>query len=498
MKLLRIGFGDPRTSAKARHHDARVTSKPKIYFHILLSLFLICMLLPLGWGSEKTAKTSEGELVENLALFSEILAYVKQSHLDTPDTKEFIEGAINGALRKLDPYSQYIPDYGEFRIQNRGNYGGLGMLIGIREDMLTVVTPFKGSPASLAGLQSGDVVSHIEGESTAVMTLSEAVDLLRGEPGTPVSITVVRQNDNRPAEVTVTREVIRIPSVEKNIIGNKIGYIKINQFLDTTANDVDNAFTEFKVQNIRGVILDLRLNPGGLLTSAVDIASDFLDPGQLVVYSKGIEMREDFKAKGEKREYFPLIVLVDGGSASASEIVAGAIKDHGRGLVMGDKTFGKASVQRVFQLSNSKSAVKLTVARYFTPNGVDIDKVGIMPDVESPWFSRSERQMQLKLRDHEKLKTFIEENGDDVLAQLATAENASRDDRHAAKLLRSYQRLSDALVEEQIVLSDIGIKYALAQITENDHDELEHDPQVVAAMEQLKVLEIFSGSMPSQ
>ena len=477
MKFLRVGFGHARTSSET-------------CFRIVLSVFLICAFLPFGWSSEETATD---ELSENLALFSEILAYIKQAHLETPDSKELIEGAINGMLRKLDPYSQFIPDLAEFRTQNRGKYGGLGMLIGIREDMLTVVTPFKGSPASLAGLQSGDVISHIEGESTAVMTLNEAVDQLRGEPGTAVSITVVRQNDNRPVEVTVTREVIRIPSVEQDIIGDNIGYIKINQFLDTTANDVDNAFVDFEAQNVRGVILDLRLNPGGLLTSAVDIASDFLTPGQLVVYSKGIETREPFKAKGVKREDFPLIVLVDGGSASASEIVAGAIKDHGRGLVMGNKTFGKASVQRVFPLSNSKSAVKLTVASYFTPNGVNIDKVGIIPDVESAWFSRSERQMQLKLRDHEKLKTFIEENGDDVLAQLATASHASRDDRHAAKLLRSYQRLSDALTEEQIILSDIGIKYALAQITENSRDELEHDPQIVAAMEQLKVLELFAN-----
>ena len=476
MKFLRVGFGSTRTSSQTR-------------FRILLSVFLICTFLPFGWSSEET---TNDELVENLALFSEILAYIKQAHLETPDSKELIEGAINGMLRKLDPYSQFIPDIAEFRTQNRGKYGGLGMLIGIREDMLTVVTPFKGSPASLAGLQSGDVISHIEGESTAVMTLNEAVDQLRGEPGTPVSITVVRQNDNRPVEVTVTREVIRIPSVEQDIIGDNIGYIKINQFLDTTANDVDNAFMDFKAQNVRGVILDLRLNPGGLLSSAVDIASDFLTPGQLVVYSKGIETREDFKAKGVKREYFPLIVLVDGGSASASEIVAGAIKDHGRGLVMGNKTFGKASVQRVFPLSNSKSAVKLTVASYFTPNGVNIDKVGIIPDVETASFSRSERQMQLKLRDHEKLKTFIEENGDDVLTQLAAASHASRDDRHAAKLLRGYQRLSDALTEEQIILSDIGIKYALAQITDSSRDELEHDPQIVAAMEQLKVLELFA------
>ena len=160
---------------------------------------------------------------------------------------------------------------------------------------------------------------------------------------------------------------------------------------------------------------------------------------------------------------------------------------------MGDKTFGKASVQRVFQLSNSKAAVKLTVARYYTPKGVDIDKVGIIPDVESAWFSYSELQMLSKLRNHEKLKTFIEENGDDVLEKLTTAENAARDDLEAAKFRRSYQRLSDALTEEQIILSDLGIKYALARITETSRDELMHDPQIIAAMDQLKVLELFGN-----
>lgn len=460
-------------------------------FHILFITCLMATFLPLGWGSEETTEKSDDKLLEHLALFAEVLAYAQQEHLDNPDAKELIEGAIEGTLRALDPYSQFIPDYLEFSTQNQGNYGGLGMTIGIREDMLTVITPFKGAPAALAGVLNGDIISHIEGESTAVMSLQEAVDQLRGEPGTPVSITIIRAKESRPIEVTITREVIRIPSVEKEIIGDNIGYIKINNFLQTTANDVDNAIVDFIAHNIRGIILDLRSNPGGLLTSAVDIASDFLKPGQLVVYSQGLETREPFKAKGPPRENFPLIVLVNGGSASASEIVAGAIKDHGRGLVMGDKTFGKASVQRVFRLSNSKAAVKLTVARYYTPNGTDIDKIGILPDVESAAFSRSEQQMQLKLRNHEKLKTFVEENGDDVLAQLEAAERASRDDRHAAKLLRGYQRLADALTEEQIVLSDIGIKYAIAQITKNPRDELEQDPQIVAAMEQLKVLELF-------
>ena len=459
---------------------------------IIVLTLLISVMLPINWTLAQDKETSDDKLLENIALFSEILAFVDQEHFDDPDSEELMEGAIKGMLRTLDPYSQFIPDYLTFRTQNQGNYGGLGMTVGMREDMITVITPFKGNPASLAGVQNGDIISQIDGESTIVMTLDEAVDLLRGEPGTSVTITIIRPKVSRSIEVTITREVIRIPSVEKEIIGDNIGYIKINQFLQTTANDVDKALEEFEAHNIRGIILDLRLNPGGLLGSAVDIASDFIEAGKLVVYSQGIENREDFFAKGEVRDELPLIVLVDNGSASASEIVAGAIKDHSRGLVMGSKTFGKASVQKVFPLSDSKAAVKLTIARYYTPNGVNIDKIGIMPDVETAGFSRSEMQMQFKLRNHPKIKTFVEENGDDVLEKLSAAEHAARDDQQATRLLRVYRRLTDALTDEQIILSDIGIKYAIALETQNIKDEIMHDPQVVAAIEQLKVLELFA------
>lgn len=462
------------------------------YTHIIVITFLISFFFPSIMILAEDTEGLENVLLENIALFSEILANVEQHSLEETDKKELLEGAIKGMLRTLDPYSQFIPDYIAFRTQNQGNYGGVGMTVGIREDMITVITPFKGNPASLAGVKNGDIISQIDGESTAVMTLDDAVDLLRGEPGTSVSVTIIRPKVSQPIEITITRDVIRIPSVEKEIIGDNIGYIKINNFLQTTANDVDNALEEFNQNNIRGVILDLRFNPGGLLGSAVDISSDFLEPGQLVVYSQGKEERKDFPAEGPARDKFPLIVLVNNGSASASEIVAGAIKDHGRGLVMGSKTFGKASVQKVFPLSNSKAAIKLTVAKYFTPNDVDIDKIGILPDVETAYFSLPEQQMQIKLRNHQEIKTFVEENGDDVLEKLYAAEHAPRDDRQAGKLVRAYNRLTDALTEEQIILSDIGIKYSIALETQNSKDEIVHDPQVVAAMEQLKVLELFA------
>lgn len=466
--------------------------KNKITYSIIAA-FLISISLISGDIFAEDADNSENVLLENIALFSEILAYIEQEHLEDPDKKELMEGAIKGMLRILDPYSQFIPDYIAFRTQNQGNYGGVGMTVGIREDMITVITPFKGNPAALAGVQDGDIISQIDGEPTGVMTLDDAVDLLRGEPGTTVSVTLIRpRSSQQPIEVTITREVIRIPSVEKEIIGDKIGYIKINSFLQTTENDVDLAIDEFSQNGVRGLILDLRSNPGGLLGSAVAISSDFLEPGQLVVYSQGKEERNDFPAQGTAREKLPLIVLVNGGSASASEIVAGAIKDHGRGLVMGSKTFGKASVQKVFSLGGTKAAIKLTVAKYFTPKGVDIDQIGILPDVETAYFSRSEQQMQIKLRDHQKVKTFVEENGDDVLEKLYAAEHAPRDDRQAAKLLRSYRRLTDSFADEQIILSDIGTKFAIALQTQNIKDEIMHDPQIVAAMEQLKVLELFA------
>ena len=257
--------------------SSRLQTSPKICFYIFLSIFLLSTLLPLGRSSEEI---TDDKVLESLALFSDVLMHVHQYHLETPDQSRDHKRCYQWDASQIGPHiANFIPDYLEFQTQNQGKYGGLGMQIGIREDMLTVITPFKNNPAALAGVQSGDIISQIEGESTATMSVYDAVDVLRGEPGTSVSITIIRENESRPIEVTITRDVIRIPSVEQDIIGDNIGYIKINQFLQTTPNDVDNALTTFKAQNVRGVILDLRLNPGGLLTSAVEIASDFLTPG---------------------------------------------------------------------------------------------------------------------------------------------------------------------------------------------------------------------------
>ncbi len=437
----------------------------------------------------------DDELLKSISLFSEVLAHIQQNHLDPPDTKQLMYGAIRGMLRTLDPYSQFLPpeNYADFRTESRGTYGGLGMEIGIRDERLTIIAPFKGTPADKAGLQSSDIISQIEGESTAKMTTTDAVKHLRGEPGTQVTITIVREGESKPLEVTLTRDVIQFPSVESKVLKEDIGYIRINQFRDNTANDVDKAFETFNQQEIVGLILDLRTNPGGLLRSAVEVASDFLDPGQLIVYTQGKTPRKEYSAEqGKQQKRYPLIVLVNGGSASASEIVAGAIKDNGRGLVMGEKTFGKASVQQIFSLNLSGgAAIKLTVAHYYSPNGVDIHKVGIVPDIEDPWFSRSEIQMLRKLQKHEKIKTFIEENGEDALAQLEKAQRASKEDSEAALTLRKYQRLADSFTEEGIILSDVGLKLAIARETENDLDEYEYDPRIIRAIDHLRAFKLY-------
>lgn len=469
--------------------------------HILTALILILCLSPMFVLAQTEKAVSRAalndELLENISLMSEVLARIQQEHLEEPESQQLMFGAIRGMLRTLDPYSQFLEpkNYEEFRTESRGAYGGLGMAIGIRGDRLTIISPFKGTPADQAGIQSGDIISQIEGDSTARMTVDDAVELLRGEPGEPVTITIVRDGESEPLEVTLTRDVIRFRSVESKVLKGNTGYIRINQFRNTTATDVDKAFETLNQQEIYGLILDLRSNPGGLLTSAVEIASDFLEPGQLIVYTQGTSPREDFIAKpGKQQKHYPLVVLVNSGSASASEIVAAAIKDHGQGLVMGSKTFGKASVQKVFQLSG-RAAVKLTVAHYYSPNGVDIHKVGIAPDIKAPWFSRPEQKMLTKLRRHEKIKSFVEENGDDVLAKLEQAQLASRDDRDAAALLKKYQRLVDSLAEEQIILSDAGLHLAIARETKLDFDEYEYDPQIFAAVQQLRAIEIFQSKL---
>ena len=460
----------------------------------LLLLIIVCHSFFFVFTAVGSEDSPDDEILENISLLAEVLARIEQEHLENPNPKDLMEGAIRGMLRTLDPYSQFFDrkSFTAFRTETGGTYGGLGMEIGIRRDRLTVISPFKGTPADKAGLKTGDIISQIDNKSTINLTVHKAAEKMRGEPGTSVTLTVLHEGETEPIEVKIVRDVIRIRSVESEILKSDIAYIRINQFRKTTAADVNQVFAKFEQKNLRGLILDLRSNPGGLLSSAVEIASNFLEPEQLVVYTKGKRPRKNHVAlKGVKKKNYPLIVLVNEGSASASEIVAAAIKDHGRGLLMGQRTFGKASVQQLFPLSGG-AAVKLTIAHYYSPNGIDIHKAGITPDLEETWFSRSERRMLLKLRDHQKIDNFVAENGDDILNQIRSAKKTMKDDQDSEVTLRKYRQISDQLLKDQITISEAGLKFAIARQTKNEIDDLEYDPQIAAAIQQFNVMNIGS------
>jgi carboxyl-terminal processing protease len=314
---------------------------------------------------------------------------VERNYVEPVKPNQLINGAINGMLETLDPHSSYMPPevFKEMQTETRGSFGGIGFEITVRDKVLTVVAPIEDTPASRAGIQSGDVILRIDGKSTKDMNLMDAVKLMRGPQGTQVTITIMRQGFTEPKDLTLTRATIPIRSIRSKILEPGYGYIKISQFIEKTLPDMEAALNNMESQegNLKGLILDLRNNPGGLLEQAVKVSDLFLDSG-MIVYTEGRvegQKMKFFAQKKEKLREYPMIVLVNGGSASASEIVAGALQDHGRAVVLGTQTFGKGSVQTIIPLEDG-SAVRLTTARYFTPNGRSIQAQGIAPDIIVP------------------------------------------------------------------------------------------------------------------
>jgi carboxyl-terminal processing protease len=321
---------------------------------------------------------------EELKIFTESLSIVRKNYVEEIKSKDLIYGAIKGMLNSLDPHSAFMTpeQYKEMQIDTKGEFGGVGIQIGVKEGMLTVIAPIDDTPAYKAGIKAGDKIIKINDEFTKDMSLHDAVSKMRGIPLTTVKITILREGWKETKDFVITREIIKIDSVKSKLLEDNIGYVKINQFQEQTASELTNALKILSKENIASLILDLRNNPGGLLNAAVDVTSQFLPEGKLIVAIKD--------KKGEKIEYrseksdinitLPMIVLVNQGSASASEIVAGALKDWNRSVIMGTQTFGKGSVQSVIPLGDG-SALRLTTARYYTPNGTSIQTTGIAPDI---------------------------------------------------------------------------------------------------------------------
>lgn len=346
---------------------------------IILSLLIIVVAIGSFWarGQDWSEKKRE-EAFESIDRFQEVLIRIQDYYIEEKDFDELIDAAIEGMLDELDPHSVYLDeiDYQNLMIQTKGKFGGLGITISIRDKFPTVISPIEGTPAFELGIQGGDRIVEIEGESTVGWSSDDAVEKLRGDPGTDVKITVTREGLEDSLRYTVTRQIINVPSITYSNIYDGVAYVRISRFAEDTAYNLDRILNDFEKSGIKGLILDLRSNPGGLLESARSVSDLFLDKGQIIVSTKSriVENNREYDANHKNLHgFYPVVVMVNEGSASASEIVAGALQDWDRGVIVGQTTFGKGSVQSVYPIGN-KVALKLTTQKYFTPSGRCIHK----------------------------------------------------------------------------------------------------------------------------
>jgi carboxyl-terminal processing protease len=335
-------------------------------------------------GRWKIGSVGAEEGYEELKVFTEALSLVRKNYVEDVKPKDLVYGAIKGMLSSLDPHSAFMSpeQYKEMQVDTKGEFGGLGIQIGMKDGMLTVIAPLEDTPAYKVGIKSGDRIIKINNEFTKDMGLHDAVSKMRGAPSTSVKITILREGWKETKDFTIVREVIKIKSVKYKVLEDGIGYVKLTQFQEQTSSDLSAAMESLAKENINALILDLRNNPGGLLNSAVDVSSRFLQSGKLVVFIKDKKGDKiEYKSSKNKTDFnLPMIVLVNQGSASASEIVAGALKDWNKAVLIGTQTFGKGSVQSVVPLGDG-SALRLTTARYYTPKGTSIQTTGIAPDI---------------------------------------------------------------------------------------------------------------------
>jgi carboxyl-terminal processing protease len=349
--------------------------------YLLISIFFLnSFFLP------NFASANENDIYKKIDLFGEVLEKINEEYVDEINQSDSMDSAINGLLQSLDPYSAYMPPevFNEMQTETSGEFGGLGIEVSMEAGVVKVISPIDDTPASRAGIKAGDYIVKIENTQVQGKSLSEAVDLMRGPVGSSIELTVRRRGEKKALTFNITREIIKIQSVKADLLENDIGYIRLTSFNENSGEQIENKIEELeKNQNINAYILDLRNNPGGLLSQAIRISDFFLDNGEIVSTKsrQPSENRKWFAKKGDLTDGKTLIVLINYGSASASEIVAGALKDHKRAIILGENSFGKGSVQSIIPLKN-KGAIRLTVAKYYLPSGKSISEVGVSPDIE--------------------------------------------------------------------------------------------------------------------
>ncbi len=417
-----------------------MNEKRHIFWGLTLAILLANLVIGFHVYSDDGAAESEERALEKLSVMMHVMNLIRQDYVETEraDYENLLNNALHGMVAGLDPHSSYLEpaDYNDMLDSTEGEFGGIGIIVTMRDDILTIVSPVEDTPGSRAGLQAGDRIIEIDGSSTLDLRMNEAVHLMKGEPGTKVELLIQRPKSDEEFSVTITRATIAVESVKDNkVLTDDIGYVRVTQFNENAAANLGRALEELEKQGMKKLVLDLRNNPGGLLKSAVEMCGYFLAPGALVVSTEGRRpsqnseyhaARQSLRFKGE------IVVLVNGGSASASEIVAGCLKDHERALLAGEKTFGKGSVQNLIPLPDS-SALRLTTAMYHTPNNLKIHENGIEPDL--PLEMELEDVKQL----HEARMQALE-NGDEFDytkdPQLSKAVEILQNDAEYNKLLK--------------------------------------------------------------
>jgi carboxyl-terminal processing protease len=336
-----------------------------------------------------SARAAAADAYKQLSLFGDVFERVRSDYVEKPDDGKLVESAINGMLTGLDPHSSYMDakSFRDMQVQTRGEFGGLGIEVTMEDGLIKVVAPIDETPAAKAGVMANDFITHIDDEPVQGLTLNQAVDKMRGPVNTKIKLKIMRKGQDKPVEMTLTRDVIRVLSVRSHSEGDDVGYIRITQFNEQATAGLKKAITDLTAQNgdkLKGFILDLRNNPGGLLDQAISVSNAFLNRGEIVsTRGRNADETQRFTARpGDLTKGKPVIVLINGGSASASEIVAGALQDHKRATMVGTRSFGKGSVQTIIPLGSGNGALRLTTARYFTPSGRSIQAKGIVPDIE--------------------------------------------------------------------------------------------------------------------
>ena len=398
----------------------------------LLVAVLMAALMGMPLGNAARAEKDKADTYELLNLFGDVFERLRADYVEQPTDQELIEAAINGMLTSLDPHSSYLnaKSFREMRVQTRGEFGGLGIEVTMESGLVKVVSPIDDTPAYRAGIEPGDLISHLDGSPVMGITLTEAVEKMRGRVGTDIDLTIRRQG-REPFDVTVTRAIIKIRSVRSRLEGD-VGYLRITSFNEQTEKGVEKATTDFHEKmgdKLKGVVLDLRNNPGGLLDQAVAVSDAFLDKGEIVsTRARRAEDTQRFNSRpGDLAKGLPVIVLINAGSASASEIVAGALQDHRRAIVLGTKSFGKGSVQTIVPL-HGHGAMRMTTARYYTPSGRSIQGVGIEPDIVVEQATVEQVATPRRRRESDLRGALRNENGGDAEKPDAEKPDAKKPD----------------------------------------------------------------------